>query len=111
MQEQEITSSIQRMESIESEFNISLEGLLAILHGPDDEDQFKVELFYELTSTGDALPSNVALTFVAYSEEGQVVGLGNAYVLKADFLGIEPKWQMVDCKRRPTRFRLYPRAM
>jgi hypothetical protein len=108
MTEYEATQRVQRVESLEAQFNISIEGLLVTVDGPEDDGRCWVTLFYELTSTGEGLPSNIKMTFVAYSEEGQVVGLATDNVYSESFLGVLPISTYLKCKKTPSRFRLYP---
>jgi hypothetical protein len=96
------------MESLEAQFNISIEGLLATMQGPEEDGRCFVTLFYELTSTGESLASNISMTFVAYSEEGQVVGISTDNVYAESFLGVLPVSTYLWCKKAPSRFRLYP---
>lgn len=108
MTEYEATQAVQRVEALEAQFNISIEGLLVTVDGPEDDGQCWVALFYELISTGEGLPSNVKMTFVAYSKEGQVVGLSTNNVYAESFLGVLPINTYLKCKKEPSRFRLYP---
>lgn len=105
----EVTEGINRIESVEAQLNISLEGIFAVMEGPDDDGDYRVELNYEVVSTGEGLTSDVEMTFVAYAENGQVLGQDNAWISLENFIGIEPIRQHLYCKKEPNRFRLYPR--
>ena len=105
----EVTEGINRIESVEAQLNISLEGIFAVMEGPDNDGDFSIELNYEVVSTGEGLSSDVEMTFVAYAENGQVLGQANAWISLENFIGIEPIRQILYCKKEPNRFRLYPR--
>lgn len=108
MSEYEVTQGVQRIESLEAQFNISIEGMLATMQGPEEDGSCFVTLFYELTSTGESPTSNIKMTFVAYSEQGQVVGIATNNVYAESFLGVLPISTYLSCKKTPSRFRLYP---
>jgi hypothetical protein len=97
------------MESVESQLNISIEGVFAVMEGPDDDGDFTIELNYEVVSTGEGLTSDIEMTFVAYAENGQVLGQDTSWISRDSFIGIEPIEQRIYCKKEPNRFRLYPR--
>lgn len=105
----EVTEGVNRMESIESQLNISIEGVFAVMEGPDDDGDFTIELNYEVLSTGEGLTSDIEMTFVAYAENGQVLGQDTSWISRDTFIGIEPIAQRLYCKKEPNRFRLYPR--
>lgn len=105
----EVTDAINRIESVEAQLNISIEGIFAVMEGPDNDGDFVVELNYEILSTGEGLQSNLEMTFVAYSESGQVVGQDTSWVSVDTFIGIEPIRHHIYCKKEPSKFRLYPR--
>jgi hypothetical protein len=105
----EVTEGVNRMESVESQLNISIEGVFAVMEGPDDDGDFTIELNYEVVSTGEGLTSDIEMTFVAYAENGQVLGQDTSWISRDSFIGIEPIEQRIYCKKEPNRFRLYPR--
>lgn len=105
----DVTEGVNRIESVEAQLNISIEGVFAVMEGPDDDGDFVVELNYEVLSTGEGLQSDVEMTFVAYSESGQVVGQDTSWISVDSFIGIEPIRHRMYCKKEPNKFRLYPR--
>ena len=105
----EVTEGINRLDSVEAQLNISLEGVFAVMEGPDNDGDYEVEVNYEALSTGEGLTSDIEMTFVAYAENGQVLGQDTHWISRANFIGIEPIRQRIYCKKEPNRFRLYPR--
>jgi len=106
MNRYEVTEGINRIESVEAQLNISLEGIFAVMEGPDADGDYRVVLNYEVVSTGEGLKSDVEMTLVAYAENGQVLGQDNAWISLENFIGIEPIQQSLYCKKEPNRFRL-----
>lgn len=105
----EVTEGVNRIESVESQLNISIEGVFAVMEGPDDDGDYTIELNYEVVSTGEGLTSDIEMTFVAYAENGQVLGQDTSWISRETFIGIKPIEQRIYCKKEPNRFRLYPR--
>lgn len=104
----EVTEGVSRMESVEAQFNISIEGLFAVMKGPDSGGEYEVTVNYEVISSGEGLVSDIDLIFVAYADNGQVLGWTTNSIWKEGFIGLAQVRHYMYCKKEPKRFRLYP---
>jgi hypothetical protein len=106
----EVTESVNRLEAIEANMNIAFEGIFAVLEGPDDDGDYRVEINFEVVSTGADLGLDFQVIFVAYADNGQVVGQDTSWISASTFIGIQPLAMSVYVKKLPVKFRLYPQV-
>ncbi|MDQ1200479.1 hypothetical protein QE449_001097 [Rhodococcus sp. SORGH_AS303] len=100
----EITDRVERLESLEERFKISLEGLYVVYEGGSSP---RVRANFDVVSRGD-VPDYLQVHVSAYNEKGQLIGTGHTYVNEEDFVGLKSCSEDIKCPAMPVRVRIYP---
>lgn len=110
---EDITDLVERIESLEERYGVTIEGLYASLSGPDSDGDYTIEINGELHSTKGLeleVEDNLILVAVAYDSQGRVLKTDETYFSQGSFHMFETFSSSFYVKRiEPTRIRLYPK--
>jgi hypothetical protein len=105
----DITHLVERLEAFEERVGIELGAIYATVAGPDDDDEYYVEVNGEIQESGrGSLQDSLTIVMAVYDSEGRVIKTGAYFVSADSFLGFDTFGISVYAPLVPGRIRLYP---
>jgi hypothetical protein len=114
MPQDDITSSVERLQELEARLNVSINAVSAFLKRDDDVDDDAspyLEVRGELVPvSGSKLKGDIELIATAHDEQGRVVGKGSEFLDAEEFFGLESFEISIELPvSRISKVKLYPK--